>query len=122
VAVLALAVGMGARAASSAGAEAPDARPIAGELTRLDLGRRSVVVKTEGRDGREMELATGPETRLVARGRPTRFEDLRPGDRVVVIAAGGGGRRAARVIKVVSRAVLPGPSPSAPPSAAGSPG
>jgi len=81
-----------------------------------------VVVRIEGKDGREMELAVSPETRILSRGRATRFEDLRPGDRVVVAVSGEGGRRRARVIKVVSRAVLPAPAPTAPPAAAGASG
>jgi len=85
---------------------------IAGELTRVDLSRRSIFVKTDGREPRDLEASTGPETRVVSRGRPWRLEDLRPGDRVVVAAGEQGGRRLARVIQVVGRAAIPSPSTS----------
>jgi len=54
-------------------ASAPPARVVSGELTRVDLGRRSVWVKSDARDGtkaesretRELDAAIGPDTRLV---------------------------------------------------------
>ena len=88
------------------------ATTIVGELTRIDLTRRSVFVKTDGREARELEASTGAETRIVSRGRSWRFEDLRPGDRVVVATGDQGGRRLARVIKVVGRVAIPSPSVS----------
>jgi hypothetical protein len=103
-----------ASAASAVESPAPPAsRVIAGELTRVDLARRSVSVKTDGRDPRELEVATGPDTRLVSRGRAVRLEDLRPGDRVVLVLVIGdeGDRRLARVVKVVGRVALPAPAP-----------
>ena len=66
-------------------------------------------------------MATGPDTRLVSRGRAVRLEDLRPGDRVLLVAGDEGGRRLARVVKVVGRVALPAPSPSAPPPAVSAP-
>ena len=80
---------------------------IAGELTRVDLTRRSVSVKTDGREPRELEASTGAETRIVSRGRAVRLEDLRPGDRVLVATGDEAGRRLARVVKVVGRVALP---------------
>jgi len=109
----ALALAVVARA--SATAEAPallPARVLAGELTRVDLARRSVSIKTEGRDGNEVDAATGPGTRFVSRGRAVRLEDLRPGDRVVLALGDEGGRPLARVVKIVARVALPAPSPS----------
>jgi hypothetical protein len=95
----------------------PVSPALTGELTRVDLTRRSIFVKTEGREPRELEAVAAADTRIVSRGRPWRFEDLRPGDRVVVVAAGEqGGRRLARVIKVVGRAAIPSPSTSPPQS------
>jgi hypothetical protein len=85
---------------------------ITGELTRVDLSHRSIFVKTDGREPRELETAAAADTRIVSRGRPWRLEDLRPGDRVIVAASEQGGRRLARVIKVVGRAAIPSPSPS----------
>jgi len=98
-------------------ASAPATRVVSGELTRVDLARRSVWVKVDARDGakaesreaREQDAAIGPDTRLISRGRPVRLEDLRPGDRVVLVVGDEGGRRLARVVKVVGRAALPAP-------------
>lgn len=113
--MLALTATGAAWAADPAGT--PAARVISGELTRVDLGRRAVWVKSEAREGakaesreaRELDAAIGPDTRLVSRGRPVRLEDLRPGDRVVLVVGDEGGRRLARVVKVVGRAALPAP-------------
>jgi hypothetical protein len=90
------------------------ARVVTGELTRVDLGRRSLSIKpevreaarTDGADAREVDAAIGPDTRVVSRGRALRLEDLRPGDRVVLVVGEEGGRRLARVVKVVGRAAI----------------
>jgi len=87
---------------------------ISGELTRLDLTRRSIAIKTEGREPREVEAALGAETRIVSRGRLLRPEDLRPGDRVAVVAVEESGTREARVVKVMGRAAIPPPSSTHP--------
>jgi hypothetical protein len=109
----ALALALVARAAVTAEAPAPlPTRVMAGELTRVDLGRRSVSIKTDGRDAPEVDASTGPDTRLVSRGRAVRLEDLRPGDRVLLALGEEGGRYLARVVKVVGRVALPAPSPS----------
>jgi hypothetical protein len=106
----ALALAVVAHAAFTAEPPAPLlARVTAGELTRVDLARRSVSIKMEGRDGREVDAATGPDTRFISRGRALRLEDLRPGDRVVLVIGDEGGRRLARVVKVVGRVALAGP-------------
>jgi hypothetical protein len=99
--------------ALAAAAPGPPSPTFTGELTRIDLSRRSIFVKMDGRDPRELEAVAAADTRIVSRGRPWRFEDLRPGDRVVVAAGEQGGRRLARVIKVVGPAAIP--SPSSPP-------
>ena len=111
-------------AAGAAGAAEPAspaaARVVTGELVRVDLGRRSVFVKVEARDAaktdvrdvRELQATTGPETRIVSRGRTVRLEDLRPGDRLVLVVGDEGGRTVARVVKVVGRVALPAPSPA----------
>jgi len=108
--MLALSAAAGAAWAAEPPSPAP-ARVVTGELTRVDLGRRSVSVRpeardeaqTDGRDAREVEAAIGPGTRLVSRGRALRLEDLRPGDRVVLVVGEEGGRRLARVVKVAGR-------------------
>ena len=110
-------------------ASAPATRVVSGELTRVDLARRSVWVKVDARDGakaesreaREQDAAIGPDTRLISRGRSVRLEDLRPGDRVVLVVGDEGGRTVARVVKVVGRTALPAPPPvvTSPPATAG---
>ena len=129
--MLAFAVAAGAAWAAEPASPAA-ARVVTGELTRVDLGRRSVFVKIEARDAaktdvrdlRELQATTGPETRFVSRGRTVRLEDLRPGDRVVLVVGDEGGRTLARVVKVVGRVALPAPSPanSDPPATPGSSG
>lgn len=110
-------------------ASAPATRVVSGELTRVDLARRSVWVKVDARDGakaesreaREQDAAIGPDTRLISRGRSVRLEDLRPGDRVVLVVGDEGGRRVAHVVKVVGRTAPPAPPPvvTSPPATAG---
>jgi hypothetical protein len=117
--MLALFVAAGAAGGAEPASPAA-ARVVTGELTRIDLGRRSVFVKVDARDAakadvrdvRELQANTGPETRFVSRGRTVRLEDLRPGDRVVLVVGDEGGRTVARVVKVVGRAALPAPSPA----------
>src|SRR5262249_49063590 len=97
------------------------ARLVPGELTRVDLTRRSVMVKTEGRDAREIEAAVGASTRVISRGRTLRFEDLHPGDRVTLACARAEGPCDAVVVRVVGRVAVPSPSPVPPPAASPSP-
>src|SRR4051794_22077682 len=66
-------------------------RTMAGELTRVDLSKRSIWVKADGREERELEVTVSAETRYESRGRAARLEELRPGDRVVVLSAEDGG-------------------------------
>jgi hypothetical protein len=119
--MLALSAAAAAAAAGPAEPASPAAaRVVTGELTRVDLGRRSVSVKPDARDAaradggdaRELEAAIGPETRFISRGRAVRLEDLRPGDRVVLVVGDEGGRHLARVVKVVGRTALAAPSPA----------
>jgi len=115
-----------ALAASVAGAATPDTPPLAGELTRLDLTRRSISVRLDGSPAREIEADTRPETRLLSRGRTLRLEELHPGDRVLLLVGEESGRRVVRVVKVVGRpaaiappSAAPAPTPSAPPPSSG---
>jgi hypothetical protein len=115
--------------ATSAVAADPSPSPVAGEtvageLTRVDLVRRSLAVKTEGRDPREVEAVVTDKTQLASRGRAVRLEDLRPGDRLVMVAVEEGGARQARLVRILGRSALAPPSPAPPsPSAPGpSPG
>ena len=110
--MLALSVAAGAAGAAEPPSPAP-VRVVAGELTRVDVGRRTVSVKPEARDtartdggeSREVDAAIGPDTRLVSRGRALRLEDLRPGDRVVLVVGEEDGRRLARVVRVAPRVI-----------------
>ncbi len=108
-----LAVAVPARAPALEASPSPAAagRLVPGELTRIDLVHRAVSVRTEGRDGRVVEAALDAATRVIARGRALRFEDLHPGDRVVLACARADGPCAARVIRVVGRVAVPSPSP-----------
>jgi hypothetical protein len=81
----------------------------------VDLTHRSLSLKLDGRDARELDAAISPETRILSHGRTLRLEDLRPGDRVLVLAGEASGRRVARVVKVVGRpAAVPSPSLASP--------
>ena len=110
--MLALSAAAGAVRAAEPPSPAP-ARVVAGELTRVDVGRRAVSVRPEARDAaradgsdaREVDAAVGPDTRLVSRGRTLRLEDLRTGDRVVLVVGEEGGRRLARVVRVSPRVI-----------------
>lgn len=109
-------------AASTAGAPDVAARVLAGELTRVDLTRRGLSVKLDGREAREVDAETVPDTRVVSHGRSIRLEDLRPGDRIVLVLAEGGGKRVAAIVKVVGRpTAVPSPSPASVPSTAPAP-
>jgi hypothetical protein len=112
---------LGALLALAAAGPEPSPSPVTasalvGELTRVDLARRSVSIKTEGRDAREVEAAVTKQTRMVSRGRDTRLEDLRPGDRVVIMVVEAGSGREARLVKVIARTVVASPSPARPAS------
>jgi hypothetical protein len=121
-AVLALGLVLPGTGSAAAIAGTGDARVLAGELTRVDLTRRGLSVKLDGREGRELDADTAPDTRVLSHGRTLRLEDLRPGDRVVVVLAPGGPKRVAAVVKVVGRpTAVASPSPTSPPSTAPAP-
>lgn len=98
------------------GGEAVKARShlVVGEAVRVDLGRRSLVVRVAGGEPREMEFAIDDATRFASAGRAIRLDDVRPGDRVVVSCSDGeGGRHLARLVRSGgSRAAVPTPSPT----------
>ena len=109
-------------AAPAAGATDAPARVMAGELSRIDLTRRGLSVKLDGREAGEIDADTAPDTRVLSHGRSLRLEDLRPGDRIVLVLAEGGAKRVATVVKVVGRpTAVPSPSPVSVPSAAPAP-
>ena len=96
--------------AAGAAPVAPAGGTIVGELTRVDLVRHALALKTEGRDAREVEAVVTDQTRFTSRGRASRLEDLRPGDRLAVMAVEEGGTRKARLVKVMGRAAIAPPS------------
>jgi hypothetical protein len=110
----ALALVVAARlAAQEAAAPAPQVQIVAAELLRVDASRRALVLRPEGKDARELALTVTEETRLMARGRRVRLEDLRPGERVLASYADDGERRLARLVKIGTRpaALLAPPGP-----------
>jgi hypothetical protein len=117
--VLAVLTSARAPAFQASPSPAAAARLVPGELTHIDLAHRTVSVRTEGREGRLVEATADAATRVIARGRTLRFEDLRPGDRVVLACARAEGPCAARVIRVVGRVSVPSPSPLPPSPGAG---
>ena len=103
----------------------PDAAPlarahlVAGELVRVDLGKKIVTVKAiEASAAREYEIELPDSARLSAQGRVARLEDLRPGDRVLVSCSDPApGRHVARSVKIgPSRYAVPAPKASPSPA------
>lgn len=90
-------------------ARAADPYVIAGELARVNLPHRSVIVKLAA-PWREVEVRLDDSTVISSRGRPLRLPDLRPGERILVDCVDdAGGVHHARRIKIGGR--LPSPSP-----------
>lgn len=89
-------------------ASAADVHVHAGELARVDLGGRAVVVKEAGPPVRELRSRVDEATVITSRGRPLRLPDLRPGERVMVLCGvdDAGVHRAAR-IKIGGRPAPP---------------
>jgi hypothetical protein len=94
---------------------------LVGELVRVDLARRTVVVKTTEREPREHEIVLDDATRITSGGRVQRIEDLRGGERVLATCVDDqSGRHRARVLKVgPSRHAAPAPSATPAPSPPG---
>jgi hypothetical protein len=79
--------------------EASVAHVLTGELSRVDLGERVVILKVGDKSPKEIEVAVDGETRIVSRGRVLRLEDLRPGDPAKILCVDQGRRHRARVLK-----------------------
>ena len=75
-----------ALAAAAAGADAD--RLIEGELLRVDLGKRLLVVRPSSGEPREVDVKVGPATVISAAGRSLPLEELKTGERVVVACEG----------------------------------
>ena len=74
---------------------------VKGELVRLDLPRRVMVVKVApaGKDPVEVEVVTDDATRISSRGRVLGFSEMRPGDHVLVSCTDEGTRHRAVLVK-----------------------
>jgi hypothetical protein len=59
-------------------------RLIEGELVRVDLGRRRLVLRPAGGPAREMDVAVDGATTITASGRVLALEELKPVERIAV--------------------------------------
>jgi hypothetical protein len=78
-------------AAALCGALGPAAaadRLLEGELVRVDLDKRVLVLRPAGNPAREMEVAVDAATTLTASGRALAVEELKPLERVAVSCEG----------------------------------
>jgi hypothetical protein len=102
-----------------------------GEVARVDLRGRVLVVKTGDAPTTEVEVAVDDRTRITSGGRVSAFDEIRAGDRVSVSCTDdlAGGHRARLVViragrlssPRLTRSASPGPAPSPSPSPTGSP-
>lgn len=100
----------------------PSARAhlVPGEIVHVDLVARGIVVKPDGRGAAEITFEVSDQTRLMSRGRQTRLEDLRTGERVLVSCSDEGARHRATLVKVGTRpAAGATPRPASPSPAPG---
>ena len=121
LAVLALLSGLGARPvrAQEPGPSVARTHLVTGELARLDLGRRLLVVKVKPPEGAsyELEMQTDEGTRISSRGRALALSEMRPGERVLISCSDEGPRHRALLVKMGA----PRKSPLLQPKAAASP-
>ncbi len=90
---------------------------IVGDLVRVDVARRQIVVRTGTPAApTEIDVDVTDETRFTSRGRALRLADLRSGAPVVVVCQDQGARHRADVVKLPK----PMPSPRPAPTEAGS--
>lgn len=88
-------------------------RLVEGELVRVDLGKRLLVVRPSSGGPVEVDVKVDEATALSAWGRSLRLDELKTGERVVVACRGedGGSCTARRVRAGPSRYAVP-PSPA----------
>jgi hypothetical protein len=88
-------------------------RRIEGELVRVDLGKRLLVVRPSSGAPREVDVKVEAATAISASGRSLRLDELKTGERVVVACQGEdvASCRARRVRAGPSRYAVP-PSPA----------
>jgi hypothetical protein len=77
----------------------PADRVVQGELVRVDVGKRTLVVRPVGTSPREVEVTVDTATLITASGRTLGLEDLKTGERVMAscTVVGDGPCRAGRV-------------------------
>jgi hypothetical protein len=63
-------------------------RLVEGELMRVDVGKRVLVLRPAGDPVREIEVAVDAATTITASGRALAFEELKPAERIVVSCDG----------------------------------
>lgn len=63
-------------------------RLIEGELVRVDLGGRVLVLRPAGNPAREMDVAVEAATTITASGRAVALEELKPMERIAVVCDG----------------------------------
>ena len=108
--------------AQEAGPQHARTHLVVGELARLDLGRRMLVVKVKPPEGEpyELELQTDEGTRISSRGRTLALSEMRPGERVLVSCSDEGPRHRALLVKMGAPRESPRPQPKPAASPAGS--
>jgi hypothetical protein len=63
-------------------------RLIEGELVRVNLGGRILVLRPAGNPGREVDVAVDAATTITASGRAVAVEELKPVERIAVVCDG----------------------------------
>jgi hypothetical protein len=122
LAALVLLPGLGGASAQEAGPSRVRTHLVTGELARLDLGRRVLVVKVKPPEGAayELEVQTDEGTRISSRGRALALSEMRPGERVLVSCSDEGPRHRALLVKMGAPRKSPLLQPKAAVSPAGS--
>jgi len=82
-----VAVGAAALCGALGQAAAAD-RIVEGDLVRVDLGKRLIVLRPVGNRSFEMDVTMGAATTITASGRPLALEDLKPMERITVVCDG----------------------------------
>jgi hypothetical protein len=74
-------------------------RLVEGELVRVDLGRRVLVLRPAVKPAREVDVAVDAASAITVSGRPAALEELKPQERIAVFCDGTvrGSCRATRV-------------------------
>ena len=84
----ALAAGAAALYAAEAARAAPGDRLIEGELVRVDLDKRILVVRPTEAPAHEVDVTVDAATRITASGRTVALDELKPLERIAVACDG----------------------------------